>query len=267
MGARFYDTALGRWISADTIVPEPGEPQSLNRYSYANNSPLVYVDPSGHKSRKQWEDEFREAHDGQDPTEQDWWDYQFSLQIQDWIATFWEQTYHLRTLLWNADVTIKTGDIKWTIGQAEVVGEAVECVASRFGGDVRRFIGGATVIMQSEVKPWWTRITDPNGNYGAFEFWGKIYVEPDTGLAAIVHEMGHYWAEKDHLLRNYWKQVSGFMIIPDRSEDFAEAFRYYVLTMISWPPPGKWNCSSQGCAYPIDIKRYNYFEGYRVTPH
>jgi hypothetical protein len=63
------------------------------------------------------------------------------------------------------------------------------------------------------------------------------------------------------------KQVSGFMIIPDRSEDFAEAFRNYVLTMTSWPPSGKWNCSSQDCACAIDIKRYNYLEGYRVTPH
>jgi RHS repeat-associated protein len=47
-GARFYDPALGRFISADPIVPEPGNPQSLNRYSYVYNNPLRYVDPSGH---------------------------------------------------------------------------------------------------------------------------------------------------------------------------------------------------------------------------
>jgi len=29
-------------------VPEPGNPQSLNRYAYANNNPLKYRDPSGH---------------------------------------------------------------------------------------------------------------------------------------------------------------------------------------------------------------------------
>jgi hypothetical protein len=46
--ARYYDPALGRFISADTIVPEPGNPQSLNRYSYVYNRPLVYVDDSGH---------------------------------------------------------------------------------------------------------------------------------------------------------------------------------------------------------------------------
>jgi len=40
-GARYYDAALGRFIQADTLVPEPGNPQSLNRYAYANNSPLT----------------------------------------------------------------------------------------------------------------------------------------------------------------------------------------------------------------------------------
>jgi RHS repeat-associated protein len=46
-GARFYSPALGRFLSADTIVPEPGNPQSLNRYSYTYNNPVKYTDPSG----------------------------------------------------------------------------------------------------------------------------------------------------------------------------------------------------------------------------
>jgi murein DD-endopeptidase MepM/ murein hydrolase activator NlpD len=47
--ARFYVPALGRFLSADTLVPEPGNPQSLNRYTYVRNRPLNYIDPSGHK--------------------------------------------------------------------------------------------------------------------------------------------------------------------------------------------------------------------------
>ena len=46
-GARYYDPLIGRFISADTIVPAPGDPQSLNRYSYVSNNPLRYKDPSG----------------------------------------------------------------------------------------------------------------------------------------------------------------------------------------------------------------------------
>ena len=47
-GARWYDPYLNRWIQPDTIVPDPGNPQSLNRYSYVLNNPLRYSDSSGH---------------------------------------------------------------------------------------------------------------------------------------------------------------------------------------------------------------------------
>lgn len=46
--ARYYDAALGRFTQPDTIVPNPANPQSLNRYSYVLNNPLKYADPSGH---------------------------------------------------------------------------------------------------------------------------------------------------------------------------------------------------------------------------
>jgi len=48
-GARFYSPKLGRFLSADTIVPGAGNPQAYNRYSYVLNNPLMYIDPSGHK--------------------------------------------------------------------------------------------------------------------------------------------------------------------------------------------------------------------------
>jgi len=47
-GARHYAQPLGRWIAPDTVVPDPADPQSLNRYSYVGNRPTIYVDPSGH---------------------------------------------------------------------------------------------------------------------------------------------------------------------------------------------------------------------------
>jgi RHS repeat-associated protein len=46
--SRWYDPLIGRFIQADTIVPQPGNPQNLNRYSYVRNNPLRYTDPSGH---------------------------------------------------------------------------------------------------------------------------------------------------------------------------------------------------------------------------
>ena len=46
--ARYLDPVLGRFISPDTIVPDPGNPQALNRYSYGLNRPTVLIDPTGH---------------------------------------------------------------------------------------------------------------------------------------------------------------------------------------------------------------------------
>jgi len=69
--ARYYDPTLGRFISADSIIPGagsltvasndpvaagawgqrsggPANPQQLNRYSYVLNNPVQNVDPSGH---------------------------------------------------------------------------------------------------------------------------------------------------------------------------------------------------------------------------
>ncbi len=45
---RRYDPALGRFLSADTVVPQAANPQALNRYAYVLNNPLRYTDPSGH---------------------------------------------------------------------------------------------------------------------------------------------------------------------------------------------------------------------------
>ncbi|MCP4089016.1 MAG: RHS repeat-associated core domain-containing protein [Gammaproteobacteria bacterium] len=45
---RYFDPKLGHFAQPDTIVPSPGDPQNLNRYSYTRNNPLRYTDPSGH---------------------------------------------------------------------------------------------------------------------------------------------------------------------------------------------------------------------------
>ncbi len=79
--SRAYDPAVGRFVSPDVVVPEPGNPQSLNRYSYVYNNPLGNVDPSGHVSKdwdQAWVGRFKEAHDRK-PNDQDWADYQYSL--------------------------------------------------------------------------------------------------------------------------------------------------------------------------------------------
>ena len=45
---RFCDPYLTRFLQPDSIIPDEYNPQSLNRYSYVNNSPINYTDPTGH---------------------------------------------------------------------------------------------------------------------------------------------------------------------------------------------------------------------------
>jgi len=48
MNARYYDPALGTFLSADTLVPDPAAVPDYNRFLYARGNPLKYADPSGH---------------------------------------------------------------------------------------------------------------------------------------------------------------------------------------------------------------------------
>jgi RHS repeat-associated protein len=47
MNGRVEDSIIGRFLSPDPNVPDPGNTQSWNRYSYVNNNPLTMMDPSG----------------------------------------------------------------------------------------------------------------------------------------------------------------------------------------------------------------------------
>ena len=50
MGARWYDAYINRFISPDTIIPQPGNPQSLNRETvtdWGHLSPRVKLTISG----------------------------------------------------------------------------------------------------------------------------------------------------------------------------------------------------------------------------
>ncbi len=46
--ARYYDSALGLFLSPDTLIPDPGAVIDYNRFAYVRNNPLRFSDPSGH---------------------------------------------------------------------------------------------------------------------------------------------------------------------------------------------------------------------------
>jgi RHS repeat-associated protein len=51
-GARFYTSNLGRFTSPDEFWKDShvSDPQSWNKYAYARNNPLRYVDLAGEKA-------------------------------------------------------------------------------------------------------------------------------------------------------------------------------------------------------------------------
>jgi RHS repeat-associated protein len=46
--ARWYSPDTGRFITPDSIIPQPYDPPSYDRYMYVRNSPPNFNDPSGH---------------------------------------------------------------------------------------------------------------------------------------------------------------------------------------------------------------------------
>jgi RHS repeat-associated protein len=47
MQARYYDPVVGRFMAVDPVGFSAADPMTFNRYSYANNNPYRYTDPTG----------------------------------------------------------------------------------------------------------------------------------------------------------------------------------------------------------------------------
>ena len=50
MNARLYDPVLGRFLAPDPQVADPGSTNGFNRYAYASNNPLMFVDLDGEQT-------------------------------------------------------------------------------------------------------------------------------------------------------------------------------------------------------------------------
>lgn len=59
MQARYYDAEVGRFLSVDPVGPQEGNLSRLNRYSYADNNPVMHLDPTGAFSKNMSSDQIR----------------------------------------------------------------------------------------------------------------------------------------------------------------------------------------------------------------
>ncbi len=51
LNARYYDSVTARFITEDSYTGQRNDPLSLNLYTYCQNNPIIYSDPSGHKKK------------------------------------------------------------------------------------------------------------------------------------------------------------------------------------------------------------------------
>ncbi len=94
-GARYYDPNLGRWTQRDPVAGSISEPSTLNRYSYAGNNPVNFVDSTG----------------------REWWD------PKDW----WKNKKSRACVYWGLAGAISMGRAGW---QGAVVGASAGCAAA-----------------------------------------------------------------------------------------------------------------------------------------
>lgn len=59
--ARYYNPTTGRFISRDSYAGKNEDPLSLNRYTYCQNNPIFYFDPTGHNAWTNFWDEFADC--------------------------------------------------------------------------------------------------------------------------------------------------------------------------------------------------------------
>lgn len=53
-GARWYSQDIGQFSRTDPAAVSLGHPRSFNRYAYANDNPIMYVDPDGMQGELFW---------------------------------------------------------------------------------------------------------------------------------------------------------------------------------------------------------------------
>jgi RHS repeat-associated protein len=203
MGVREYLPSLGRWLSADTIVPGLGNPQTLNRYSYVNNRPLNLVDPTGHCGTRaddpkcndvadQVQKEFDKARATSDPK---------SSVSAESVRANWsiEQLRHLLSWL-QRGVHFANSDGTWdAFGIASVI-YALDMVQKAIGG-----IATTNAALNLKSGLWFVNKTNQEGPGSTIfskvladasrssttgESVINIY-EGGLNLTAFVHEMGH----------------------------------------------------------------------------
>jgi len=162
------------------MIPDPTNPQAFNRYSYVLNNPLKYVDPSGHFTEADMEEEER-IREAERQRDQENHDNEPNLPIDDDE----EETY---TIVWGTRSSVGIGLLSYK----EVVvvenqrGKYFQINTKGWGGDLGASVSLIILTPEEsfEFKETWS--VDPKFTlFGLFDFEASggvkanISLEPD----------------------------------------------------------------------------------------
>jgi RHS repeat-associated protein len=211
--ARFYSPRLGRFLSPDTIVPNPANPQDLNRFSYVRNNPLRYTDPGGHMCS--------------DPDDPDGGCESGGTFITQKQIKAHAIAYKIRKKFSN--VTIKNVRDWEPRDLQEIYTGLTEISSNGFNGDTFGAAFGEVTFVPQNFPG--NKVGDANWQTGV------IRLDPNANWTTVVHEMGH-------ILDGGLKHINGNVLLYSKtyagvfdsdsgatdyggknsSEDFADSF-------------------------------------------
>ncbi|MCI0554079.1 MAG: RHS repeat-associated core domain-containing protein, partial [Anaerolineae bacterium] len=167
-GARFYSPKLGRFLSADTIVPSYVNPQNWNRFSYVGNNPINFVDPTGHVACSRVAEE----------------DCSFETMSPEEVVK--------RNIKVKYNITMSDkGGKKWSLKNLRTVYASLQNMDNALNGQLKEIAGGATFQM-AEYQP---TAKCSSCTYGGWTSGTTItfYTMGDAAIRQmnIYHEFGH----------------------------------------------------------------------------
>jgi RHS repeat-associated protein len=198
-GARWYSPALGRFISPDTIVPEPGDPQDLNRYSYAANNPLKLVDLSGRSPQYPGDPDPNNADCATDWCWQNRW---YMAHGYGWSGGGWSLGGLGSALFYDAgilaEVLAEAGIAAigaWDFGELSAVGQGVVDLMNKIGSASRldELLGPIPVLFQRQTTGIGICAGKAACTYvSLIHFYDVLFDQDDRFVqGTAVHELAH----------------------------------------------------------------------------
>ncbi|MCB8922745.1 MAG: RHS repeat-associated core domain-containing protein [Ardenticatenaceae bacterium] len=174
MNARYFVVGIARFASADTLVPDPANPQSFNRYSYVRNNPLNFRDPSGHCATR-----------GSSTEADECWDY---LENEDGFCN----DLDCGDIGWQRWVDVFGSSEHWNKSELELLRTALLAVKGTLQelgfANWTAEVGQYRFIRSEDVRGPWTDSDSFKINLTTRLVFGE---RPMDAIFGIIHEIGH----------------------------------------------------------------------------